>query len=233
MDLYFVVSGRTSVETEAIKEVKPDRLLCSYFYFRTRNLSDYLEQLEYKPKILLDSGAYSAWTTGRNISIIDYMDYIKNNIEHIEHYIALDVFNDPELTLDFYRIMRKKGLEPVPVYHYCTDETYLQQYIADGNEYIALGGTMPATEKSLVAKWVNYLTHKYQGIKFHLLGSNSALITLFTDLHSCDSSTWIMAAVTGKPKHILGKSREKKVERAKWNLRDMQERARLKQLKIV
>lgn len=75
MDLYFVVSGRTSVETEAIKEVKPDRLLCSYFYFRTRNLSDYLEQLEYKPKILLDSGAYSAWTTGRNISIIDYMDY--------------------------------------------------------------------------------------------------------------------------------------------------------------
>lgn len=232
MEIYFVVSDKSSYETQAIREVQPDRVLCSYFYFRTKTLSSYCEKIGYKPKIMLDSGAYSAWTTGKNVSIIDYMAYIRANEEFIERYISLDVFGDPELTWDYYCIMRKKGFTSTPVYHYKSSEEYLQRYIQDGNELIALGGTVPEVDKEKVAKWVRYLTFKYPGTKFHLLGSNSMKITLYTDLCSCDSSTWFMMAVNGSPKHILGRSPAKKIERAKWNLRDMQERIKYQQMRL-
>ncbi|HBV97431.1 MAG: hypothetical protein JL50_08330 [Peptococcaceae bacterium BICA1-7] len=151
MKVYFVVSDKSSYETQAIKEVQPERILCSYFYFRTKKLSDYIEKIGYSPMILLDSGAYSAWTTGRNISILDYMAYIRDNEKFIEYCISLDVFDDLDLTFDYYKIMRKKGLKPIPVYHYGTDLDYLEKYIIDGNNLIALGGTVPITNKEKVA----------------------------------------------------------------------------------
>jgi hypothetical protein len=63
MHVYFVATDKTSVENEVIKDIKPERLLCSYFYFRTKSFKGYIEKIGYKPLILLDSGAYSAWTT--------------------------------------------------------------------------------------------------------------------------------------------------------------------------
>jgi hypothetical protein len=216
--VFFVTAGRAD-EIEVIRQVKPPYLLLSYFYFRNKSLQEFVDQIGYQPEVLLDSGAYSAWTTGRNISPLDYMRYIRDNQALISNYVALDVLGDGEITRLYYEIMRIKGFTPIPVYHYGTDEKYLQRYLDDGAEFVALGGTVPVGNKQEVADWVRGLIQKYPNIRFHVLGASSKPILGVEGLYSCDSSTWIMRAANGEPVWIKGKSRESKIKRAIYNMR--------------
>jgi hypothetical protein len=217
MNVYFVCCNVVE-EKEAIKQLKPDKLLLSFYYFKNKKLEDFVNELGYKPEILLDSGAYSAFTKGKNISPIDYMNFITTNKNYIDKYITLDVIGEPELSLKYYEIMKLKGFDPLPVYHYGDDEWFLRSYIKEGCRYIALGNTVPIKDKNKVAAWVNTLTEKYPDTQFHLLGSSSKKVTQNTDLYSVDSSTWIMMAINGFPKEITGRSRESKIERAKFQM---------------
>jgi hypothetical protein len=219
MKLFFVATGKSTAEIEAIKQVRPKRLLLSYFYFKNKPLQGYIDQIGYKPEILLDSGAYSAHTQGKGIALTDYMKYITDNQELISDYINLDVFADNELSFQYYKIMRMKGFSPVPVVHYGQDdEFWLQRYLDEGEKHIALGGTVPVKDKNQVSEWVRLLTWMNPGIKFHLLGSSSKKIINHCDLYSVDSSTWFMMAVHGFPKHINGRDRKAKIQRAAWQL---------------
>jgi hypothetical protein len=217
LNVYFVCCNVVE-EKLAIQELKPDKLLLSYYYFKNKSLQDFVNELGYKPEILLDSGAYSAWTKGKNISPIDYMNFITTNKKYIDKYITLDVIGEPELTLKYYEIMKLKGFDPLPVFHYGDDETYLRLYLKEGCKYIALGNTVPIKDKNKVAEWVNHLTDTYPDTHFHLLGSSSTKVTQKTNLYSVDSSTWIMMAINGFPKEIKGRTREAKVERAKFQM---------------
>lgn len=228
MEIYFATSGyRNPWEIQIIRELRPSKVLVSFFYFRGKDLGQFVDDIGYRPTILLDSGAYSAFTQGKNISPIDYMNYIRRNELFIDRYISLDVIPDGDLIEDgdlsyaYYRIMRAKGFNPIPCYHYGNDESELKQYIEDGNDLIALGNTVPIKNKAAVAKWVTSLIDKYPGIKFHLLGSSSEKITSVEGLYSCDASTWVTMAVMGKPPHIKGKTREAKIERAKWWMKEI------------
>jgi hypothetical protein len=225
MDVYFATSGyRNKWEIDIIRELRPPKILVSYFYFRNHPLDKFIEDIGYCPDIMLDSGAYSAWSTGKNISPIDYMRYIQENYLWVKHFISLDVIGDGELSWDFYKIMRKKGFNPIPCFHYGDDEELLQRYIDDGNDYIALGNTVPVKDKAQVAWWLSVLIQRYPGIKFHLLGSSSEKITSVEGLYSCDASTWVTMAVMGKPPHIKGKTREAKIERAKYWMNEIMRR---------
>lgn len=221
--LYFVYTGASRVETEVIQDIQPPKLLLSYFYFRTKSLQEVVQQLGYTPEILLDSGAYSAWTKGKNIALVDYMNYIDANREWISKYIALDVIGDSRLTRWYYKIMREYGFDPTPVFHWGEDEKYLNWYIKEGASAIALGGTVPISDKKKVANWVRSITARYPTISFHLLGSSSEKI-LNCGIASCDSSAWIMLAANGHPKFIKGKDKESKKERAKYNMVQLMER---------
>lgn len=219
MEVYFVHCNDLS-EKIVIKEIKPKRLLLSYHYFKNKQLGEYLtETFEYIPKVMLDSGAYSAWSKGKNIALVDYMNYIDKNKEYIDNYIALDVIGDPEITVKYYEIMRMKGFNPLPVYHYGDSEETLKIYVNKHKcNYIALGNTVPIKDKNRVANWINDLTNKYPNVSFHLLGSSSKKITQNTEITSCDASSWIMMAINGYPKDIPGKTREAKTERAKFQM---------------
>lgn len=223
-NLYFVFTGKAWIEWETIKELKPDNLLLSYWYFRTTTINEVIEKLGYTPKkIIIDSGAWSAWNKGKNISIIDYMNFldINKNIEGCEvSYVALDVIGDDELTKRYYDIMLYKGYEPIPVYHAGDAAAYLHYYVDSvlENGVIALGGTAGERSKERVRAWVQKIQTVYPKQKFHLLGSSSKKITDHCKLYSFDSSTWVMMAINGFPKEIKGNSREDKLERAKWQM---------------
>lgn len=220
MIIYHVFTGKSTAELEAIRKAQPQYLLLSYFYVKNKPLQQFVEQLGYRPHILLDSGAFSAHTQGKGIALTDYMQYIKDNEPYISEYMNLDVFQDNEMSFAYFNIMKMKGFKPIAVVQYGTNETeWLEKYIELGESRIALGGTVPITNKSVVANWIRLLTWQYPDIKFHLLGSSSKKITDTCDLFSCDSSTWMMQALNGKPGHIKGKSREAKIQRAIFNLR--------------
>jgi hypothetical protein len=144
MKIYHVAVDSSTAELETLKEVKPPRLLLSYFYFRNKPLNDYIERLKYQPEILLDSGAYSAWTKGKGIALTDYMKYIKENKDYISAYINLDVFGDNEMSYDYYQIMKRKGYNPIPVVQYGVNHMeWLEKYYQHGERFMALGGTVP------------------------------------------------------------------------------------------
>lgn len=225
MDLYFVCTN-DKVEKEAIRNVQPERILMSYHYLKKAPLKRIVEELGYQPKIMLDSGAFSYWTKGKNVSIIDYMKYIKENEEYITEYMALDVMDNPNISIKYYEIMKMEGFNPIPVYHYGDDESYLQRYVDDGNTYIALGKTVPIKNKNVVKNWVNDLIEKYPNVKFHLLGSSGKIITRNTRIHSVDASTWIRRAIIGFPRHIQGTDRDTKRLRAEWQIREITRRVK-------
>lgn len=179
----------------------------------------YCEKLGYQPEILLDSGCFSAFNKGKGIALTDFMKYIQDNKEFITHYINLDVIQDNDMSFDYYKIMKKKGFQPIPVLQYGeNDEYWLDKYISEGETYIALGGTVGIKNKQQVAEWVRMISWLYPNVNFHLLGSSSRKISDSCDIYSMDSSTWFMMAINGYPHHIKGTSRESKIERATYNL---------------
>ncbi|QED48170.1 hypothetical protein [Cytobacillus dafuensis] len=218
--IFHVAVNSSTAETEALRKVRPQRLLLSYFYFRNKPLKQFVEKLGYSPEIMLDSGAYSAWTKGKGIALTDYMKYIEENREYITNFINLDVFGDNEMSFDYFMILKKKGFSPIPVVQYGDDhEEWLHKYYNLGERFIALGGTVPIKNKWEVSEWVRLLAWQYPEIKFHLLGSSSRQNINHCDMYSCDSSTWFMQAIMGKPNHIKGTSRIAKIERAAYKLK--------------
>lgn len=205
MDIYFVSSfNRNKDEKRAIRKVKPKHLLIS-FYYANKPMKTFIDFIGYKPKIMLDSGAYSAWKSDKNIFIEDYIKYIKENIEYLSEYISFDCIGDCEKTYRNYIKMLENELNPIPVYHYGADIFYLEKYL-EYTDRIALGNTVPIRNKNIVANWINSLTNKYPKAKFHLLGSTSKIIIKTCPrLASCDSSAYSIRPAMGKPQFIKGK----------------------------
>lgn len=218
MNFYFVGTDKSNVETDVIRELQPKRLLVSYHYFKNKKLADYIEKIGYKPEIILDSGAYSAYTSGQPVELDKYISYIQENAEHIDAYISLDILGDSPASLRIWKEMKSRGLDPIPVFHYMNDEAVLVEYLKAGCKRIALGGTVPIKNKAQVAEWVRMLSWMYPA-NYHLLGSASRKILDHCDIGSADASTWIMAAVMGKPKRIEGKTAEAKKRRAAYNMK--------------
>lgn len=111
MKVYFVTIGLIQ-EMEVIRKVRPPRLLCSYWYFKNRSLQEFCSAIGYQPEIMLDSGAYSAFTQGRSVNLFDYMKYIEENADYISRYISLDVIGDFSPQKRITRLCGTKDLIP-------------------------------------------------------------------------------------------------------------------------
>lgn len=222
MNVYFVTTGLWE-ETQVIKRVRPRRLLCSYWYFKNKPLSKFCADLGYQPEILLDSGGYTAYTKGKRVNVLDYIDYIRANRAHISEYITLDVIGDPRTSRHLWDLLRALGLRPTPVVHYGADLEIVGQYLANGAHRIALGNTVPIRDKALVARWCAGVKERYPAAGLHLLGSSSQAISQSQALESCDASTWYLQAVMGSPSTIPGRDRDAKMRRAEANMRRIME----------
>lgn len=215
--VYFVTTGLKE-EIQVIRKVRPPRLLCSYWYFKNKPLREFVDSLGYRPEIMLDSGAYTAFTKGRNVALFDYIRYIEENAEYISRYVALDVIGYSFATMCYFDIMRNIGLSPIPVFHYGDNEAVMDHYVFYGCKDIALGNTVYIRDKNVVAAWCKVVKEYYPDLRFHLLGSSSAKILECGALDSCDSSAWYTLAVNGKPKTLPGRTRAAKIARAEQNM---------------
>ena len=120
--------------------------------------------------------------------------------------------------------MKAHGMHPIPVVHYSQGSSeMLKRYVLNGEKQIALGGTVPIRDKVKVADWCEELKRAHPTASMHLLGSCSEKILQSGAVASCDSSTWYIQAVNGRPKTIPGKSREAKMARAEANMRRIME----------
>jgi len=127
-----------------IQEVSNEKFNCLITYAAVK-------KIKWQPwwdKLFIDSGAFSVFNSGKTIDIEKYIDYLlgweaeKKDIV----YAALDVIGDPDASYKNYKLMLKRGLNPLPAYHIGEELIYAAKYIKHTN-YIALGGTVGSSPK--------------------------------------------------------------------------------------
>ena len=169
---------------------------------------------EYGIEIMADSGAYSAWKRGIELSLEGYMNWLTEN--DIKQYFNMDVVGDPKASMANLQKMEDAGFKPIPVFHYGTPWSVLDELL---NRYslIGIGGTVGQSYSRKVA-FFEELFSRYPDGNFHGLGfANRKLLEQFP-FRSSDSVWW------------LYKFRDKQARLTSGSCRKEEQTARVKQL---
>jgi hypothetical protein len=187
-------------------EKKYPNILLSYYYINKINLN-YLKDKKFN--ILLDSGAFTAFTKNKIISIDQYISFLNEN-KWIKNYITLDVINNPDKTLENLDILKSNNLNPIPVFHMGSNLKDLYKIIDRGYKYIALGG-MAINSASNKKNIINFCYKVFEETKnidlyFHGLGIGSPEIISMFNWYSVDSTTYL--CLRKWLRHPFGRSHE-------------------------
>lgn len=160
-----------------------------------------------RPKIelILDSGAYSAWRLGKPINIDEYCDYLLANRSWITTYVCLDVINpdDPEAAAaaswENFLHMRKRGLDPMPVYHVKEDVSWLFRMLDAGCKYIGLSASSLVSRNQVddwyALAWQHLVTRDGSPVvKCHAFGEGRADSLIKFPWYSADTTSWIYSS---------------------------------------
>lgn len=142
---------------------------------------------EFGMSVLLDSGAFSAWSRGLAINIDDYANYITN--KKPSFYFNLDVIGDSEATKLNQSYLESLGLSPIPIFHLGEPFETLDQ-LSKKYKIIGLGGTVG---KSLQArkKWLSLVYAGWPDVDFHGLGITHNDLLDSYPFYSVDSTWWL------------------------------------------
>ena len=165
--------------------------LMSYYSIKDRKAWKQ-HALDLGVKIVLDSGAYSAWTKGAQLCVKEYCAFIKEHAAILQSYFTLDVIGDPEATAANTAYMRAQGLQPTPVYHVQSDISVLAGIVSEGHSLIGIGGSAKMDKAERMAKLAEVFA-AFPDQNFHLLAGGSADILNAFAWYSADATTWIKA----------------------------------------
>jgi len=161
--LYFVIHPVPTFRMQEFFEKGLwNRLLCSFAY--KENIYQFLEAVDdpHKVEILLDSGAFTTMTQGKEVDIDAYVDFLwemkEKNFKSL-YAICLDTI-PTELetthlnkcareTFETYQYIRSKGIDfVVPVYHTGEPLSWLDKIVEEGCDYITVGGVARRSTRS-------------------------------------------------------------------------------------
>lgn len=181
-------------------------ILESYHYVGKQTFVDHMRNNS--AQVFVDSGAFSAFTLGVNIDVVEYCNYIKRNLDiiRVEDGVVmasvLDGIGDPLQTYRNQLVMEQHGAKPLPCFHAGEDERYLEYYVQN-YEYITLGGLVGSSTKAL-SVWLDRIWNNYlidgsgrARLKVHGFGITAIPLMERYPWHSCDSSSWIQSAAFG------------------------------------
>ncbi len=167
----------------------PLNLLMAFPYVKPEVSRFFLERRD-EIRILIDSGAFTAWKAGKTIQVDDYCRFIENLPIEPWRYFTLDVVGDPKGTLENYQTMLKRGFKPVPIFTRGEDPSLLDEYYKS-SDVVGIGGLV-GTDKN--KGFVKGIMRKVNGRKVHWLGfTNLAFLKVYKP-YMADSSTWEMGA---------------------------------------
>ena len=169
-----------------------------------------------KIKLMLDSGAFSAWKQGLTINLDEYIAYIKRNEQWLHTYVNLDVIPgapgrratqeemEAAAKASYVNLkkMHKAGLSPMPVFHMGESFDWLHRLLDDGEEYIGIGGMGNATNNGQIHfldRVFTILTDQAGEamVKTHGLGVASFILLKRYPWTTCDATSWVLTAAMG------------------------------------
>ncbi len=166
--------------------------------------------------ILIDSGAFSAYTTGKIIKIESYFEFIKeysfekNNKVNDVNFINLDVIGDSESSWNNQNKLESLGVNPIPVVHqWGFKQKYLERAFKE-YKYFCFGGMWGRSRKKDTAPWLAYCFKQIMAWvnkgnklpKIHLLGIGSDDLLYRFPSYSCDNTRWMSVNKYGESNFI-------------------------------
>lgn len=170
---------------------------------------------ERKLDLMLDSGAFSAWTRGEVIDVYDYIEFVKAHGDLFTAIVGLDVIPgtygkrrsvaDVERAVaqskDNLEAMRDAGIKPIPIYHQNENIKHLEDMLANGEDYIGISPSGDAVSMNM--PWFKKVFHVitnsegYPIVKTHGFGVTSVPVMVSFPWYSVDSLSWVMKAAYG------------------------------------
>ena len=232
MRIYFAGVDRPSFLSE-LWRCGAKRILISYADYRLSfaTLTKHLES--YRFDILLDSGAYSAFTRGIKLDVVEYAKFLHQWGSYFEGYFNLDVIGNFDATWDNQDYLEAQGLNPIPVFHY-GEPVEILRFMSQKYERIGIGGMVPVSNSDL-DRWLPTVffdksgNEKYPKVKFHALGLTTRHLLEKYPWDSADSTKWLIDRKFG---HTLyehqGRGKDdsiidKTLHNIEWHLRLEQE----------
>jgi hypothetical protein len=223
MKLTFAL-GTHAAQHALFNELKVSNVLISFAYPKI------MDGINYQPDyLILDSGAFTAWNTGKQVDVIAYGDWVEKNQNAGKKLIAVNLDVIPgevgrtstkaeraagmKQSLENANYLRSRGLEVMEVFH--QDEplvfldTLLDRLPPDG-----ILGISPRNDVNINSKlsWQNaVLRHLYQrcGVKnmprTHGLAVTSMRMMKQFPYYSVDSSSWASSMLFGTFTNEWGK----------------------------
>lgn len=200
MRIYFAGVDRPSF-LPILWQNRARNILISYADYR-KAFAKFSEHLnEYQFNILLDSGAYSAFTRGIKLDVREYADFLLEWGHWFEEYFNLDVIGDYESSWENQRYLESRGLKPIPVVHY-GEEPGLVEQLGKQYDLVALGGMVPIHKRELDI-WLRQVFYNANGNlrdlpKIHGLGLTTKELLLKYPFYSSDSTGWLVGKKFGR-----------------------------------
>lgn len=148
----------------------------------------------------LDSGAFTAFTKGVEIKPENYARFIHDHHANITTASSLDAIGNAERSYELFNVMKSLGCDVIPVFHCREDTVWLEKYLNEGCDYIALGGMVPES-KAWLNHWLNdiwgnFLINKEGQAKIKIHGFGMTILDFMLDFpwYSVDSSSWTYGA---------------------------------------
>ncbi len=173
-------------------------IIFSFWNFRKKTSeiiqSGLKEFFSWDGSIIVDSGAYSAFNSGVEISISKYVQFLKRiNLGSEDIVVNLDSIGNPRKSKRNWELLNRKfAMNILPVVHYPDNLNYYKS-----EKYIGLGGVVPALKINQkgsvydIAEWLGILKSSSDCF-FHGFGIGSPYhqIAFLNHLYSIDWIGW-------------------------------------------
>jgi hypothetical protein len=199
------LAGHTATtQTEKILRPSHDNHLSTYADQREVSTVD-STTVDIRPRVIIDSGAFTAFTTGKVIDPKVYAEWAldfelrwRPKMRSL-HLMNLDVIGDQNGTWRNQKILENLGMNPLPIVTRGAEKQHLERALL-GYDYIALGGLVPlASQPKQLRAWLDYCFAVIVGHskktgampKIHLLGITTDWVLKRYPCFSSDSSAWV------------------------------------------
>lgn len=189
-------------------------ILVAFPYFSKAVYENLLNRDPSTFRLIVDSGAFTAWNTGKQINFDDYLKFLKTIPSSWDFKaVQLDVFGEPEQTYVNYHKMLDAGFNDImPVFTRGDTLERLEEFYSH-TDYIMFGGIVIGGENKNYVKW---FCEQNKGRKVHWLGFVNMPFIKHYKPTSVDSSTWNNGQRFGNLQYYVGNGNLKSSNRRKF-----------------